>query len=140
MERKSKIKEQTAPVEKAVAAAPKPEPKPKPETGPPLIQWRKNGPGSLRLKTGKIVKQNEVFWAKESDVSPAFRKCIAPIDPNTYIAEKEKPLVVEKATYTIATSKADKGKFDVVNHAGKVINEKPLSLEEAEDLVGALKK
>lgn len=137
MERKSKkedyttsVKDVIVPVQESKAALDE----------PPVIQWRKNGPGSLRLKTGKIVKQNEIFWAKESDVSPAFRKCIVPVDPNTYIAEKEKPLVIEKATYTIATSKADKGKFDVVNHAGKVINEKPLSLEEAEDLVGALKK
>ena len=145
MERKSKIKEHVVPVEKLVIPIPEPKAAPKvvPKAvpvSPPVVQWRKNGPGSLRLRTGKIVKQNEVFWAKESDVSPAFRKCIVPVNPNAYIAEKEKPLDLEKATYTIAACESDKTRFNVVNHAGKIINEKPLSLEEAEDLVGALKK
>lgn len=137
MERKSKkedyttsVKDAIVPVQESKAALDE----------PPLIQWQKNGPGSLRLKTGKIIKQNEVFWARESDISVAFRKCVSPVDADAYIAEKERPLELERATYTIEACSDDQTRFNVVNHAGKVINEKPLSLEEAEDLVEALKK
>ena len=137
MERKSKkedyttsVKDAIVPVQESKAALDEPS----------VIQWRKNGPGSLRLKTGKIVKQNEVFWARESDISAAFRKCVSPVDANAYIAEKERPLELERATYTIEACSDDQTKFNVINYSGKIINEKPLSLEEAEDLVEALKK
>lgn len=109
--------------------------------GPVEIEWRKIDGGSLRLRNGKIVKPNEVFKAFESDISPAFRSSVVPTDPKSYIAEQDKPIDLTKAVYTIEAADDDNNThFNVVNAAGKILNEKLLTIEEAEDLVTALKK
>lgn len=113
---------------------------------PEGLQWRKLGGGSLRLN-GQIIKPNQVFWAALEDVPTSFLDCLECLSPGglqkvikeeTVIEEKD----IEMASYSLklnAAKSTDKEQlWDIVNEKGKVINEEPMSKEEAEATITAL--
>lgn len=55
------------------------------------VRWLKTGGGSLRLKTGKIIKPNEKFSACPEEIPEAFRDIVVPIGD----LPKEVPIVSE---------------------------------------------
>jgi hypothetical protein len=48
-----------------------------------LPKWRKTGRGSFRMANGKIIKPNQVFSAKESEIPEGFRNLVIRIDTGT---------------------------------------------------------
>lgn len=105
-------------------------------------KWKKLGGGSLYIGN-RIIKENEVFLATEEEISPAFRDNIVPVGHET-------PTSVELSGKTTTTTKAkapvykkvvvegEEDKFDVVDGKGKKQNEKPLTEEEADEIIKTL--
>ena len=48
-----------------------------------LPKWRKDGRGSFRMASGKIIKPNQIFSAKESEIPEGFRNLVIQIEPGT---------------------------------------------------------
>jgi len=107
-------------------------------TKPGKLHWKKLGGGVLRLQ-GQIIKPNQEFWAYAEDIPKAFMDCVVCLDDSKLqelkLAER-KVAETPEVLYTI--KKAVKGLFDVVNDAGKAINEAPLNAEDAKALKLAL--
>lgn len=130
---------------KEVLSIPTPEPSVKTtktvaEKSPGIPTWKKLGGGSFRLASGKIIKPNQVFQAYESEIPKAFRDCVKMVEG---VAESaSKPIKKVKASvYKInSIGETEDSLFNVVGENGKSYNERPLSFEEAEDLVEALQK
>lgn len=101
------------------------------------IRWRKTGGGSFRLgpeRNHKIIKQNQVFSAKPSEIPVGFRDTIKPVDK---LLEEEGTPVKSATHYKI--KKVEDNLYDVVNAAsGKPMNQKPFDLEKANSLLEAL--
>lgn len=97
------------------------------------IRFRKIGGGSLRL-FGRIIKPGEVFTASPSQIPPAFRDLIIPLDeirPVNPVPEK----IVEVPQYKLQLRGKSKTLWDVVGANGKVLNEKGLTKVVAEQLI-----
>lgn len=100
------------------------------------IWWRKTGGGSHRMKkNGKlmIIKPGQKFKARPSEIPEAFRDIILPLEN----IPKEPPLKVDEPTYEIVHKGS--GWYNVVDGDGKIMNEKAMRPEEAEELVRNLK-
>lgn len=104
------------------------------------IRWKKIGGGSFRMASGKIIKPGQVFTAREDEIPTAFRNVVVPLDVTLVSPVEAEPEVVKvaKAEYTVVSRKSSKSWFDVVNAEGKVLNEKALKKEQAEELVKTL--
>jgi hypothetical protein len=97
------------------------------------IRWKKIGGGSLWL-LGHIIKPGQVFYAKPSDISEAFRDQIVPVDgipaPNT------PPVVGKVSTYKMQPKGKSPSLWEVVNvETGKAVNEKGVTKEKAEAIL-----
>lgn len=93
------------------------------------VRWRKTGGGSFRMKNGRIIKPNEVFYATVAEIPRGFRDVIVPID-----ALPEEAPIISATKYELRTRGV--GWFDVVNTAtGKVENENALRKADAERLL-----
>ena len=108
-------------------------------TIPGMVRYIKNGGGSLRLPN-RIIKPNEVFDAYPEDIPETFRDMIVPLDGEV---KKQQEAVVQ-----VSVPKAEKleyftklrggGYYNVVDTNGKVMNEKALRKDAAEDLIKSL--
>lgn len=112
------------------------------------IQWRKIGGGSLRYIRNKIIKPNEVFIARPEEIPLAFRRQVVALEdvPETMV-EPVRPFTVRKRKSSLDTKaevykvqqRSTNGWWDVVNSvSGKIINEKGLREEAAQQLVKEL--
>lgn len=105
----------------------------------PTITWKKIGGGSLRLGN-RMIKQNEVFVAKESEIPQAFRDVVI---PQQIIPGKQEVKYVP-VTYTLipvdAPEDAEDGAkyFNILDSYGKTINEKPLEESKAKSFIVSL--
>ena len=99
----------------------------------PIISWKKIGGGSFRLGN-RIIKENETFKAKESEIPMGFRDVIIPMDSIPGKVEVRKVAVV----YKLVPSKENANLFFVVDSFGKTLNEKALEEKQANDLIKAL--
>ena len=110
-----------------------------------LLEWRKIGGGSARLRIAgrrKIAKPNERFWAKPEDIPAGFRDTIVLVDgQKAPKAEKEEK--VEKV-FGIKKSKKKDGDtvlYDVINKkTKKVMSPNPLTKSQAKSLADTLNK
>lgn len=108
------------------------------------IKWRKTGGGSLRFPVRgadgkakqKIIKPNEVFSAKQSEIPESFRDIVVPVDTTQVGVGGEPPIEPEAGVFEL--KERGDGWYDVVNSVGKVLNEKALKKEEAERVVKSL--
>lgn len=104
------------------------------------IRWRKTGGGSFRMGSGKIIKPGQVFTARLDEIPVAFRDVIMPLDDKEIITETNAAVDVPKAPELEYTVRHKGGAwYDVVNKDGKVLNDKSLRKEAAEELVASLK-
>jgi len=116
------------------------------------LRFRKIGGGSLRLKN-RIIKPGQMFKAFPEEIPSAFRDVIISVDKNVVwekvqeqsqgkIPEKALPPLVEiaKPVYTVQPHGKSLFLFDVVDGKGKVLNEKSLKKEVADQLVEDLLK
>jgi len=104
-----------------------------------LIQFKKIGGGSFRLKGGKIIKPNQVFFALPTDIPEAFLDAVKPVDGTNISKEsvpKVLPVEVAPAAYSIEPGSV--GWFNVVDGEGKPMNEKALRKDAADELLAEL--
>jgi len=94
----------------------------------PILRWKKLS-GSLRLPN-RIIKQNEIFLARRSELPKAFMSTIMLLD-ETPVSAKRK--VIKTPVYSL--SKRDDGFFNIVDSNGKVLNENPLKEDAAKVLL-----
>jgi hypothetical protein len=101
------------------------------------INYKKTGGGSLHWN-GKLIKPGQIIRLKPEDVPENFKDILIPMEP---IIEKEQPPVfVVKSEYSLQPHGKSKSLWDVVDSQGKVINEKSLSKEVAQQLVSDLSR
>jgi len=102
------------------------------------IRWKKIGGGGFLFK-GHLIKPGQVFTAKVSEIPKGFRDICIPLDEIPAPAEIP-PIEVGNSSYTVQPRGDGKIWFDVVDRNGKVLNEKALRKEAAEqfakDLAG----
>lgn len=96
------------------------------------IKWRKIGGGSFEYK-GRPIKLNEEFYADPSDIPQAFRDVIIPLEASVT------PSVIKTRTYKpeLAEDESEELYF-VVDNNGKKMMDKPMSLEDAKQLISNL--
>ena len=101
------------------------------------IMWKKVGGGSLRLN-GKIIKPGQVFSATPEQIPVAFKDLIMPLEQ---VRLKDEPVIVPaKLVYELKPRGKSKSLFDVVDKNGKVLNEKALTKEVAQNLIDDLER
>jgi len=100
-----------------------------------LPRWKKIGGGSLRIGS-KIIKPGEIFRMQKELIPTQFRDVIIPVDG--VVEEVKKDIAPSPVVYTLKEVK--RGLFNIVNPAGKVLNEKPLEKEVADKLIEDLSK
>jgi len=103
-----------------------------------VVWWRKKGGGSLHMRIDgrmKIIKQNQKFPAKPEEIPETFRDVIVPIDASELntVEKKQQSIDVKSLKYTVKSKGG--GWFDVIDATGKVVNEKALRQEAADQLV-----
>lgn len=98
----------------------------------PILCWKKVGGGSLRLPN-KIIKPNEKFFAKRSELPKVFMDDIILLDDEPVIRKE-----VIKATPNYFLKELSDSMYNIVDAKGKVINEKPLSDKDAKNLLNNL--
>ncbi len=116
-----------------------------------LKTYKKIGGGSLRIRTegkSRIIKPNEIFKAYPSDISAAFKHLVVEVDEadktiitptkiETTVPPVEEKTEVVKKPYSIKR-RGNSMWYDIVDSNGKVINDKALRKENAEELLKAL--
>jgi len=110
------------------------------EVKPVPAKWQKIGGGAFHMNK-RIIKPNETFFAFEEDIPKAFRNlCIKLSDgipkkvvPPTIAPVKSKGKIPTYSKQLI--EEGDEELYNIVNEKGKVINEAPLSKEDAEQLI-----
>ncbi|HUU87154.1 MAG TPA: hypothetical protein VMX17_05300 [Candidatus Glassbacteria bacterium] len=117
------------------------------------FRFRKIGGGSLRFKN-RIIKPNQMFKAFPDDIPVAFRDTVISVDKNVVwkkvqeekkqekIQEKALPPLVDiaKPIYTVQPHGKSLFLFDVFDGNGKLLNEKSLKKEVADQFVVDLLK
>lgn len=107
-------------------------------------QFVKKGKGMLRLKSGQVVKENEVFYALPEDIPDAFRDTVSLVSPEPKVQETfQKTGVVEDKTPVYKKVRAarqagdKKGEvfYNITDKQKKVVNEERLTEKEADDLL-----
>jgi hypothetical protein len=107
------------------------------ETSKPLFRWKNIGNTFHWFERKKIIKPGEIFQATEDDIPTAFRDILIKVDGSS-LPNPEVPIPGAVTEYTIKPRGKSTSLFDVVNGAGKVLNEKGLTKEKAEQLLADL--
>lgn len=102
------------------------------------VRFRNNGGPYLHID-GKIKAPGKVFKAYPSDISESLRIHIKPLDGIDEPSKKPLPTATIKGGYEIVNKSP--GWYDVIqNDNGKIVNEKGLRKEAAEELINSLSK
>ena len=115
----------------------------KPNDG--TILWQKTGGGSFRMSR-RIIKPGEKFRARPDEIPKGFRDVVIPLEPipegtfNTETGATEPIIPGVSPKYTLKSRGG--GWYDIVDSAGKVMNEpkKPLKKAMAEQLIKDLER
>lgn len=107
--------------------------------------WKKVGGGDARLVINgrnRIIKPNEVFDAFEDEVPSAFRDVIICLNGNVSGKPTNKPetivnVDVTPITYTKEATEVE-GLFNIKNSLGKIVNQKPITEEKADQFINDL--
>lgn len=107
--------------------------------------WFINKGGTFRMgveesgRVRRIIKPNEKFLAKVSEIPKAFRDHIIPLSQSAYVEAGGEPTEkkVPELGYQIK-QRSSGDLFDIVDSNGKPVNEKGLSEETAKELLAKL--
>lgn len=110
------------------------------------VEFVKTGRGSLRFnrpvylgsqknERGTIIKPNQHFWARPSEIPKTFTDTVKPVRE----LPPEPPLEVVEPGYEVKPDANDPKMFNVVDMQGKVMNEQPLTEADAGALIKALR-
>lgn len=107
----------------------------------------KNGKGMLRLKDGQVIKGGEEFIANPDDIPEAFRDTITLLNQpkqtkktfkETGVVEDKKPVYKKVQVRPEVGDEKGLPLFNIVDKQGKVVNEEPVSEEDADQLLKEL--
>jgi hypothetical protein len=98
------------------------------------VRWRKIGGGTFRMASGRIIKPNQVFHAKPSEVPQGLRQFI--IQLSGEMPDQENGPVVVPQKYSLQTRSP--GWYDILDSQGKVINENALRQTQAREMLKSL--
>jgi len=103
------------------------------------ILWKKTT-GTFRLPDRRLIKAGQTFLAALEDIPAAFRDTIMPVDPASLaeLENKEIPLPPIVPSYR-KEKRGESNWWNVVDGEGKVLNEKALREEQADDYLNSLK-
>jgi len=106
-------------------------PKAKVTNQPNQVKWVNHG-GPFYHKDGRVIKRNETFLSTVEDIPVAFRDTIKPMDSiaAATVVIEHAPLMMQ-----LKQREEDSDFYDIVDGAGKRLNEKDLTQEEAQDLL-----
>ena len=99
---------------------------------PTVIRWKKVGNSSF-LFNNRYIKPGQVFTATVEEIPTAFRDLIVPVD-----ALPEDPFKKPKKVVNYSLSQTEDGKWNIVDKLGKVFNDSPMELNEAEKVLNVL--
>ena len=99
---------------------------------PKPIRWKKIGNGSFILNN-RYIKPGQTFMATVEEIPTAFRDLIVPVD-----ALPEDPFKKPKKVVNYSLSQTEDGKWNIVDKLGKVFNDSPMELNEAEKVLNVL--
>ena len=94
------------------------------------IRWKKIGGGGFMFN-GRLIKPGQVFTARPDQLSKTFRDVCVPLDELPEPTPEPK-IPVTDAVYSVSPRGNSKIWYDVVDSKGKVINEKALKKDAAE--------
>lgn len=130
--------------------APRPAPPvPAPDPSGNELKWWRNKGGTFRLNKKRVIKPNQTFQARESEIAPAFRDIIVPVVPRSTApveapvppvrGDKVRPsrvppaplapVEVVKSEYRAVKDEAT-GHWHIVDSQEKVITEQPIADEQ----------
>lgn len=98
---------------------------------PKPIRWKKIGSGGFLFKNHHI-KPGQIFTATVEEIPLAFRDVIVPIED----VPTDKLLVNPETLYKKELIEGT-NTYNIVSSTGKILNENPVTLEEAEKLLKA---
>lgn len=100
-----------------------------------LIWFKKVGGGSLRLPN-KIIKPGEKVQLDPALVKPAWKDVLVPLE-SIPVSKKENPIILDakKSVYKLKQRAENSPWWDVVDVNGKVLNDKALRKEKAEEYI-----
>lgn len=98
-----------------------------------LMRFRKIGGGTFRMASGKIIKPNQVFTAKASEIPQGARKFVIALSGSFEEAETPK-----RADLKYSLRVRSPGWYDIVDGEGKVINETALREAQAREMLKSL--
>ena len=97
------------------------------------IKWRKIS-GTLILRDKTVIRPGQTFMARPEDIPKVFRDTIVPVNPDDLPDPAgPPPIEPEPPSYTIKT--IGPGRYNVLDGQGKPVNERPMTLADAERLV-----
>jgi len=99
---------------------------------PTVIRWKKVGHGSF-LFNNRYIKPGQVFTATVEEIPTAFRDLIVPVDKLP-----DDPFKKPKKVVNYSLSQTEDGKWNIVDKLGKVFNDSPMELNEAEKVLNVL--
>jgi hypothetical protein len=97
-----------------------------------VIRWKKIGNGSFILNN-RYIKPGQVFTATVEEIPTAFRDLIVPVDKLP-----DDPFKKPKKVVNYSLSQTEDGKWNIVDKLGKVFNDSPMELNEAEKVLNVL--
>ena len=97
------------------------------------VRFRKIGGGTFRMASGRIIKPNQTFTAKPSEIPQGARRFVVPLTGS--YAEVDNPKRVE-LKYSLRVRSP--GWYDIVDGEGKVINENALREAQAREMLKSL--
>ena len=98
---------------------------------PKPIRWKKIGSGGF-LFNNRYIKPGQTFTATVEEIPIAFRDVIVPIED----VPTDKLLVNPETLYKKELIEGT-NTYNIVSSTGKILNENPVTLEEAEKLLKA---
>lgn len=103
------------------------------------IKWKKLGGGSFKLRN-RFIKPGETFLARPDEIPQGVRDVVVPLQALPATASAVQVKRTKKSVWEVQPRGKSKSQFDVVNEAGKKMNEDVLTKEKAELLANDLNK
>lgn len=100
--------------------------------------WKKKLTGGNFYIGNRIIKPNEIFRARLEEIPALFRDQLICLDVEQIATDQAAVEAVIENSKPVLELQEVEGGWNVVNATGKVINQNPLTLEDAETLKKAL--
>jgi len=104
------------------------------------IQWKKLGGGFLRLPN-RIIKPQDVFWARVDEIPKSFRDQVVPLNVEDLKKQESKPaeeIIPKIKVPYVKKQREGSNWFDIFDSQGKQINVKALHEEQADEFLKSL--